>query len=113
MLFVTIKPLSVNECWAGKRFKTPRYKKFENDVLFMLPRIELPTPPFQIELHFGVSSVAADFDNPTKPFVDVLQKKYLFNDKLIHRAIIEKHIVPKGKEYIGFNITTYKKPINL
>jgi len=108
MLFVSIKPLSVNECWAGKRFKTPTYKKYETNVTLLLPRIEqLPPPPFQIELHFGVSSSAADFDNPTKPFVDILQKKYGFNDKLIHRAIIEKHLVPKGKEYIGFLITHY------
>lgn len=111
MLFVSIKPLSVNECWAGKRFKAPTYKKYEIAVTLSLPRIDtLPDPPFQLELHFGVSSSAADFDNPTKPFVDILQKKYNFNDKLIHRAIIEKHIVPKGKEYIGFKITTYKKP---
>lgn len=109
MNFVTIKPLSVNECWKGKRFKTDKYQKYEHDVLFLLPKINLPSPPFTIELTFGLSNIASDFDNPVKPFVDILQKKYLFNDKEIHQAIIKKELVKKGGEYIGFEIKTHKK----
>lgn len=109
MEFVTIRPISVNECWKGKRFKTDKYKKFENDVLFLLPRLTLPAPPYRIELTFGLSSIASDFDNPVKPFIDVLQKKYLFNDKEIHQAVITKEKTEKGKEYIGFEIKHYGK----
>lgn len=108
MDFVTVKPLSVNECWKGRRMKTDKYNKYEHDLLFLLPRINLPVAPYRLELLFGVSNMASDFDNPVKPFVDILQKKYLFNDKQIMEALIKKTIVQKGREYIGFKITTYE-----
>ena len=75
-------------------------------MLFLLPKITLPAPPYELHLEIGVSNMAFDFDNPVKPFVDILQKKYGFNDKQIMRAVIDKVIVKKGKEYIGFKITT-------
>ncbi|MCP4481352.1 MAG: hypothetical protein GY817_00790 [bacterium] len=36
-----IKPLSVNECWKGRHFKTEKYKKYkkyDKDLQFLLPR---------------------------------------------------------------------------
>lgn len=105
---VNVKPLSVNECWQGRRFKTPAYKEYERSVLLMLPWQQLPAPPFQIELTFGFSNLASDWDNPVKPFVDILQKKYKFNDKDIMKAIVVKQKVSKGEEFIGFSI----KPLN-
>ncbi len=108
MDFVPIKPLSVNECWKGQRFKSAKYTKYEHDVLFLLPNhLQLPEPPFQIHLQFGVSTQSADWDNPIKPFQDILQKKYAFNDKQVRRAIVDIEVVPKGKEYIGFKITHF------
>lgn len=101
------KPLSVNECWKGKRFKTDEYRKFCTDMGFILPRsVTIPPPPYQVYYRFGFSSSASDWDNPIKPFQDQLAAKYKFNDKLIRRAIVETQIVPKGQEYIEFEITT-------
>jgi len=37
-----IKPLSVNEAWRGRRFKTPKYSKYISDLLFILPKIDIP-----------------------------------------------------------------------
>ena len=37
------------------------------------------------------------------------KKKYLFNDKEIYKMVVEKVIVPKGKEYIKFEIKTLTK----
>lgn len=99
-----VKPLSVNEAWKGKRFKSSKYKIYENNMLFLLPKIALPAPPFKINLVFGLSNMASDFDNPVKPFVDILQKKYGFNDFQIMEANIKKQVVQKGKEFIGFEI---------
>jgi len=101
---VGIKPLSVNDAWQGRRFKTDAYKNYEGVMLAYLPKINLPEPPFKLTLEFGFSSNASDFDNPVKPFVDILQKKYKFNDKDIHQAVISKKIVPKGSEYTSFLI---------
>jgi Holliday junction resolvase RusA-like endonuclease len=108
MVKIDLKPLSVNECWAGRRFKTPKYSKFEKDLLLLLPAIKLPKPPYVIYLEWGFSNGSADWDNPIKPVVDILQKKYGFNDKQIIRGIVDKVKVPKGQEYLKFKIETTK-----
>lgn len=46
-------------------------------------------------------------NKPVKPFVDILQKKYLFNDKEIMVATIRKQKVEKGKEFVGFKIESF------
>lgn len=101
---IHIKPLSVNKAWQGKRFKTPAYKKYEQDLLFLLPNMTIPNAPYHINIEVAFSSKASDIDNILKPFLDVLQKKYNINDKEIYRLLIEKTIVPKGQEYIKFDI---------
>jgi len=102
---IPLKGLSVNEAYTGKRYKTDKYRNFERSALFILPKLTLPEPPYCIHLEFGLTNIASDFDNPIKPFVDVLQKKYKFNDKLINKGIIEKIPVKEGQEYIKFEIT--------
>ena len=101
---INIKPLSVNECWRGKRFPTPAYSQYKRDLAILLPKIILPLPPYQLTLKFGFSSIASDWDNCIKPTQDCIAKKYGFNDKLIRRAVIETVIVPKGKEFFEFSI---------
>ena len=103
---IPLKPLSVNEAWQGKRFKTPKYKKYESDLLFILPKIKIPDPPYQLYFKFGFSSTLSDGDNPVKPTQDILAKKYGFDDKLIKRWVIETEIVKKGAEFIEFELTT-------
>jgi len=97
-----IKPLSVNKCWQGRRFKTKDYKKYQEDILTILPKMEVPEGELELYLQWGFSNAASDFDNPVKPFVDCLQKKYGFNDKRIKRCLIEVVKVKKGDDYIEF-----------
>ena len=105
---LNIKPLSVNEAWQGQRFKTDKYKQYEQDVLLMLPKIKLPEPPFKLSLEFGFSNSASDLDNPVKCFTDCLQKKYGFNDKHIFELHVIKTKTEKGKEFIKFELTNLK-----
>jgi len=110
---VDIKPLSVNQCWQGKRFKTPEYKSYEKNLILMLPKIKVPYGKLKIILEFGVSNMCADWDNPVKPFVDILQKKYWFNDYNIWEAEVRKIKVAKGLEYVTFEfISIDNNPIN-
>lgn len=105
---IDLKPLSVNKCWQGRRFKTKEYKQFEKDLLLLLPKnYKIPLGKLKITLKWGFSSSASDWDNPIKPIQDILQKKYDFNDNRIFKADVEKEIVKKGKEYIYFNIEKY------
>ena len=110
---VDIKPLSVNEAWKGRRFKTDDYKRYERAMLFILPRITLPEPPYQIYYEFGFSNAQSDYDNPCKPLGDILQKKYGFNDKEIYLAIVRKIIVKKGREYINVRIEHFNGPTRI
>ena len=101
---VLIKPLSVNQCWQGRRFKTPKYKNYITELTNLLPEITLLSPPYRLEVKFGLSSKLSDIDNPLKPFIDILQNKYNFNDRDIMELFVKKHIVKKGSEFIEFKI---------
>ena len=106
---VDIKPMSVNEAWQGRRFKTPKYKAYARDLSLILPAsVAIPTGPLQVEYEFGLSNMQADYDNPIKPFQDVLQAKYGFNDSQIIQAVVRKVKVKKGSEYISFSIASAK-----
>ena len=103
-----IKPLSVNQAWQGKRYKTNAYKKYERDCLLMLPKLILPKAPYQINIEVAFSTISADIDNVLKPMLDILQKKYNFDDKHVYRLVVEKKVVKKGNEYIAFEISGYE-----
>ena len=104
---VKIKPMSVNRAWAGRRFKTPEYKAYEEELLYMLPKgLKLPVGRLLLRLTIGVSNKAFDLDNSVKLILDILQKKYpSFNDKNIYGMDLWKEDVKKGKEFIEFDIS--------
>lgn len=98
------KPLSVNSCWQGKRFKTPLYKEYEKEILELLPdKYEIPEGDLQVRYEFGLNTMA-DWDNPVKPLQDILQKKYDFDDRRIMKAEVIKKVVKKGDGYFNFEI---------
>lgn len=104
MTTIQIKPMSVNEAFQGKRFKTPLYKSFERMCALILPNIIIPSGELKINFEFGLSYSGADIDNSIKPFLDILQKKYLFNDSRIWEMNVKKIKVEKGQEFISFEI---------
>ena len=105
---LNIKPLSVNEAWKGRRFKTPAYKSYEKDVLHKLPDGDLPVPPYRVHYEFGFSNKASDIDNPVKLLQDILQMKYKFDDNLIYEMHVKKVIVKKGEEYFKVLIEQWR-----
>ena len=107
MEYIKIKPLSVNQVWAGRRFKTVAYKDYEKSLSYLLPK-ELPLiiGKLKLDICFGLSSKSGDIDNPVKPFIDILQKKYNFNDKNIYELLVKKQDVKKGEEFIKFEFKT-------
>lgn len=99
------KPLSVNEAWQGKRFKTPIYKSYEETILLTMPKGKVdPDEMLRIEFFFGFSNKASDLDNPVKLLLDIAQKKYGFNDKNVFELNVRKCIVKKGDEFIQMGI---------
>lgn len=104
---VDIKPLSVNDAWQGRRFKTPAYRKYEEAVLLMLPKGKLPEPPYEVWYEWGFSNMQSDVGNPEKCVSDILQKKYGFNDNQIMQMHLRKVKVKKGQEYVKARIEHY------
>lgn len=106
MNLLKIKPMSVNVAYTGRRYKTPAYKVYKAAVLVLLPRnITVPEGLLRVDLEFGLSSELADGDNPIKPFIDICQAGYEFNDKKIKSYGIEVYDVEEGEEYIKFQFS--------
>lgn len=101
-----IKPLSVNQAWQGKRFKTDLYNDFIQKMHYILPKtIDIPDQTnIKLAIEFGFSSKASDIDNCCKSFIDCLVKKYKVDDRFIYEMHVFKSIVKKGDEYIKFKI---------
>jgi len=103
---LNVKPLSVNQCWQGRRFKTKEYNNYEKEVLLLLPKIKGLEPPFIIDIVFMFSNKLSDIDNPLKPILDIIQKKYGINDRDVYELNVKKEVVKKGMDGIMFNITS-------
>lgn len=104
-----IKPLSINKAFQGRRFKTPEYKAYEQELIYTLPLVlTFPSAPYSFSFEFGFSNKASDIDNPVKLLVDIMQKKYGFNDKQIYHMSLVKKIVAKGEEYFKVKIKHYE-----
>lgn len=108
MIEIRIKPLSVNEAFQGKRFKTAKYDTFIRSMLYQLPKITLPQAPYSMNIVLGYSSKASDIDNGLKSLLDCLVKKYGFDDREIYQMNVKKEIVKKGSEFIKFEISHYE-----
>jgi hypothetical protein len=98
-----IKPLSVNKAWQGKRFKTPEYKKYEIQMMRMLPDMEIKEFK-QLKITYGFSNMMADIDNPTKLVLDILQKRYNVNDRDLIYLVLHKVKTKKGEEFIEIEL---------
>lgn len=114
LIEVPIVPLSVNQAWKGRRYKTDKYKKYENDVLILLPKRKINSiSKLSVDITYSFSSKASDVDNPTKLILDILQKKYFFDDCAIYDLHLHKEIVQKGKEKILIKITELDDTSNI
>lgn len=103
--YLPIKPLSVNKAWQGKRFKTQEYKEYEQQLLLLLKNHKIDNQSkLAVTFNFGFSNTASDIDNPIKPLLDILQKKYGINDKNIYEMHIYKEIVNKNSDFVDFMI---------
>jgi len=110
-----IKPLSVNQAksiFKGRITKTKAYRRYEKDLALLLPKnIDFSQEMLKVSLIWGFSNKLCDADNPVKPFIDILQNNYGFNDRRIYEYSIKKEIVSKGQEFIKFEITPYNSTI--
>jgi Holliday junction resolvase RusA-like endonuclease len=106
MARIDIKPISVNEAYRGRRFATKELTQYKSDLGWLLPKMVVPDGPLAAKYVFGVSSKTSDGDNLIKAFQDAIAEHYGFNDKRIYRWDVTKVDVPKGKEFVEFELST-------
>ena len=82
MYRVDIKPMSVNEAWQGRRYRSKKYVQYCANLLLMLPRLTVPKTNLEINFIFGITAIS-DIDNPLKLILDIFQKKYNFDFKVV------------------------------
>lgn len=104
-------PLSVNQAWNGRRFKTDDYKSYEIEVSTLLQpyknKIEYFDGLVEIKYKWYLKyHKTTDYDNPIKPIQDILVKnKIIKDDRFIYKATIEK--IPSEKDKIEIEIKKY------
>lgn len=101
-----IKPISVNEAWQGRRYKTEIYKAYEEQLLWMFKGYKecKPCGLYGIVIKWASpNALKSDIDNVIKPFMDCLVKSGIVKDD---RYCNEMHIEKiKSKDYfIEFNL---------
>ena len=108
---ISVKPLSVNKVWQGRRFKTKEYKDYEEEVLYKLPKKEmLLGDKLWVVLDFYVKyPKKCDVDNFIKPILDILCKKgYIKDDRMIYDLVVRKF---KGDNKIRVYIEKIKEEL--
>ena len=114
---IAIKPISVNDCFQGRRFKTKEFKEWQKSVIdelwltARLTRAEVPAKWEKIELHLRFYlkyPLLSDTDNYEKPLIDCLkQSGWIKDDRYIFKIIAEKF--QSKKEGFDFILKEYKK----
>jgi len=96
---VPITPISINQAWQGRRFRTAYYKKYQRDFYLLLPKQEKIEGDVAVSLVFYLKHpLKSDLDNYVKPVLDILQQRgYISNDRYIWDLRIRKRQSNKEK----------------
>lgn len=111
MIRFKVKPLSVNQAFKGKRFRTGAARLFFDRVILAWRELKKSIRPnlpkkghLFVHYRYGVSNMGTDADNPTKSFQDALFFALGENDKRVRFMLIEKVKAPKSEEFIDWHV---------
>lgn len=106
---IPLKPLSINEAFQGRRFKTKKCITFCEDFLKIAPRKKMIKGKIEIVYNFYVKNhKQADYDNMIKITQDMLVRcEYIEDDRKIYKAIIHK--IPSMEEKIEVEIKAFNE----
>jgi Holliday junction resolvase RusA-like endonuclease len=106
-LIIPISPLSVNQAWRGRRFRSKDYVAYEKHLAMLLIKDRYQKPiEGKLELHYRFyfkNCKKRDFDNAIKPITDILVKfGIIADDRFIYKATIEK--IPSKEDRVEIDI---------
>ena len=92
---VDIKPISINKCWRGRRFKTPEYAAWRTESMRLIKKNKLKMVEgkctVHLSFHCSKNYARADVDNMIKPALDSLvDAGAIKDDRYIEKIIVEK-----------------------
>ena len=107
-MIIKLKPISINEAFQGRRFKTKKYKDYEDSFLLLAPKRKMLKGKIEIEYKFYLKNhKASDYDNLIKVTQDLLVKcGYIQDDRFIYKATIYK--IPSDENYIEIKLKNIK-----
>ena len=107
---IDIKPMSVNRCWQGRRFRTPEFRQWQRDVQTLLTQYNgarFGKEGIEVSIIFYERyPIRGDIDNKVKPILDCLVEAGIIgDDRYIFKLIIEKE--KADQDFFTFNIKKY------
>jgi Holliday junction resolvase RusA-like endonuclease len=108
MVIVNVKPIGINQQYQGRKWLSPVGKKFKESSSLLIKKVNVPEGLLSVKLIFGFSNKAQDIDGAVKSCLDILGKRLNFDDNRVYELHIRKTIVPKGKEFWGWEIEQFK-----
>ena len=107
MYVIPLCPLSQNQAWKGKRYKSSDYKQYEKDVTTYLLTLDLPKvkQKEKIYLLFEFGTVSRqDLSNNLKLLEDIICRYLGIDDRYTMAIFCRKVITKKVDSFIKFNI---------
>lgn len=104
---VDIKPISINACWQGRRFKTKSYAAWREESLWLVKEKKIKKVKgrceVQLTFHCSKNFKRADIDNMIKPALDSLvDSGVIEDDRFIERLVVDK--VKSTKDFWEFSV---------
>jgi Holliday junction resolvase RusA-like endonuclease len=90
---LSIKPLSINACFQGRRFKNKAHKQYEAQLLWQLKKSGKIEGKYRIEFDFYFKTTNCDVSNYIKVVEDAIVKAGLVDDdRYCYELTARKHI---------------------
>lgn len=109
---IKVKPLSINKAFQGRRFKTPEYKAYEEEVLYYLKQKKLNKVSGYVSVKYDFcikNYKASDVGNMEKLLSDIIVKAGLIDDdRFIKKLVLEKF---QSNEETGEFINIFIEPL--
>ena len=108
---LSIKPLSINAAFQGRRFKTKECNAYCKALALMLPNTRVESEYYELHFRFYLKNFAmTDEDNCIKVLQDCMVKKGIISDdRRIIKHVIEKF--PSKTDYVEYEVLP-KKLVN-
>lgn len=94
-----IAHFSVNKMRSRQgSFAYSKWKKINDEIFRVLPDNFFPTNLDRYDIGFEVGTKLFDLDNVFKAYIDALERRYNFNDRLVMRILGRKVFVEEESE---------------